>query len=242
MAENKVDLVCTEQKGRYMITNQDVSQGEILFVWKPYVIVPYVTRKDYVCANCIHISTDQTHLNKMIACSQNCHDAFYCSSKCEQGHWNKFHQYECSFLDKIFALQDFGFNEEVVNYARVVMRMLTQRLQEMLDKPHDLSIDCLTHPFPIKFLIQVRNFAFGRRDLSMESAAFFTSLFKHAVQEIPNKSINLCFAFTLYGVYRSCEILQKENNAFMSFVYLYLNTLTKRAFGPGETFSRYGYR
>ena len=70
----------------------------------------------------------------------------------------------------------------------------------------------------------------------MESAAFFTSLFKHAVQEIPNKSINLCFAFTLYGVYRSCEILQKENNAFMSFVYLYLNTLTKRAFGPGETF------
>ncbi len=33
-----------------------------------------------------------------------------------------------------------------------------------------------------------------------------------------------------------CEILQKENNTFTTSLYLYLNILAKRAFGPGETF------
>jgi hypothetical protein len=141
MAESKVDLVCTEQKGRCFITNQSVSQGDILFVWKPYIIVPYVTEKDYVCANCIHISKKQPHIKEMIACRQGCHHVFYCSNKCEQQHWDKFHQYECSFLHKIFALQDFGFSDDVINYARLVMRMLTQRLQEILEEPHDMSIE-----------------------------------------------------------------------------------------------------
>lgn len=51
------------------------------------------------------------------------------------------HQYECPLLDKIFALKDVGFSDDVVNYARLVMRMLTQRLQEILHQPHDMSIE-----------------------------------------------------------------------------------------------------
>ncbi|CAF0918777.1 unnamed protein product [Didymodactylos carnosus] len=77
----------------------------------------------------------------MIGCQQGCLHVFYCSNKCEQQHWDKFHQYECPFLDKIFALQDFGFNDEVINYARLVMRMLTHRLQEVLGMPYDVSME-----------------------------------------------------------------------------------------------------
>ncbi|CAM2721512.1 unnamed protein product [Rotaria socialis] len=140
MNDSKVDLVCTERKGRCWITNQAVSQGEILFVWKPYIIVPYVTNKDYVCANCIHICKEIAHIKDMIGCRQDCRHVFYCSDECEQQHWDKFHQYECPFLDKIFALHDLNFNDDVINYARLVMRMLTQRLLEVLHKPHDMSI------------------------------------------------------------------------------------------------------
>jgi hypothetical protein len=141
MTESKVDLVCTEQKGRCWITNQVVSQGDILFVWKPYILVPYVTEKGYVCANCMHISKKQPYIKEMIACRQSCLHVFYCSNKCEEQHWDEFHQYECSFLDKIFALKDYGFSDDVINYARLVMRMLTQRLQEILGKPRDMSIE-----------------------------------------------------------------------------------------------------
>lgn len=142
MTDSKVNLICTEQKGRCFITNQDISQGDILFVWKPYNLIPYVTEKDYVCANCIHISKKQPSAKEiMIVCRQNCQHVFYCSNKCEQEHWNKFHQYECSFLHKIFALQDFGYSEEVVNYTQLVMRILTQRLQDILNKPNDMSIE-----------------------------------------------------------------------------------------------------
>ena len=141
MGENKVDLICTEQKGRCFIMNQAVSQGDILFIWKPYIIVSYVTEKEHVCANCMHISKKQPHIKGMVACRQNCLHVFYCSNKCEEEHWDKFHQYECSFLDKIVALHNLGFSDEVINYARLVMRMLTQRFQEMLRKPHDISIE-----------------------------------------------------------------------------------------------------
>lgn len=141
MAESKVDLICTEEKGRCLITNQAVSQGDILFVWKPYIIVPYVTEKEHVCANCMHISKKQPHIKPMMMCRQNCLHVFYCSNKCEQEHWDKYHQYECSFLDKIFVLHDMDFSDEVINYARLVMRMLTQRFQEIVSKSRDMSIE-----------------------------------------------------------------------------------------------------
>ncbi|CAF1479714.1 unnamed protein product [Rotaria socialis] len=77
----------------------------------------------------------------MTASRQGCLDIFYCSDKCERQHWGKFHQYECSFLDEVFALQDDNYNEYVINYARLVMRMLTQRLHDLLDKPHNVLLE-----------------------------------------------------------------------------------------------------
>ncbi|CAF0849717.1 unnamed protein product [Adineta steineri] len=136
MTENKVNLAFKEQKGRCLITNQNVSQGDILLVSKPYAIVPSITKKNDICANCICISKHQTHPREMIVCRKSCHHVFYCSNKCEQQHWEKFHQYECSFLDKVCALQD---NDYVINYALLVMRMLTQRLHDILNTSPTVS-------------------------------------------------------------------------------------------------------
>ena len=141
MTTSKVDLVRTEQKGRCLTAKQAISQGEILFVWKPYIVVPYVTRKDRVCANCTYFSKLQTHTTELITCRQGCPHVFYCSTACEQQHWDEFHLYECSFLNQLFDLQEYGFTEEVVNYARVVMRMLTKRFQEILGQSYDVSFE-----------------------------------------------------------------------------------------------------
>lgn len=141
MVENKVDLVCMEHKGRCLTAKQGISQGEILFIWKPYIVVPYVTRKDRVCANCMYFSKVQTHSAELITCREGCTHVCYCSTACEQQHWDEFHRYECSFLNQLFDLQAYGFTEEVVNYARVVMRMLTKRFQEILGQSYDVSFE-----------------------------------------------------------------------------------------------------
>jgi len=126
MAESKVSLIYTEEKGRCWIANEDISQEDILLVSKPYAIIPSIKKKNNVCANCMYIS------NKMIPCRQGCLHAFYCSNECEQQQWNKFHQYECSFLEKIcMTLKNDDYNDYVINYARLVMRMLTQRLNDI---------------------------------------------------------------------------------------------------------------
>lgn len=89
----------------------------------------------------MHISSEQTRTQKVIVCRRGCRYVSYCSSACEQQHWHTFHLYECPFLDKIFALQEIGFTEEVINYARVVMRMLTQRTRELSGITYDVSME-----------------------------------------------------------------------------------------------------
>ncbi|UJR19778.1 hypothetical protein I4U23_022912 [Adineta vaga] len=136
MDGNRVEVIYKEEKGRYTITTKALSEGKILFVWKPYVLVPYVTYKDQICANCISIS-----IKEKIPCRQNCSFVYYCSNQCEKEHWNKFHQYECLFLKNIFQLENLGFNDEVVNYCQLVMRILTQRFKDLLENSNEMSID-----------------------------------------------------------------------------------------------------
>ncbi|CAF1427777.1 unnamed protein product [Adineta ricciae] len=136
MSSNKFEIIFKEGRGRYMIANEELSQEDIAFVWKPYVLVPYVTYKDQVCANCMLISMKAKH-----ECRNNCHRAYYCSRYCEEQHWNEYHQYECSFLEKIFQLEKLGYNDEVVNYARLVMRILTRRFKDLSQKSNHMSFD-----------------------------------------------------------------------------------------------------
>lgn len=125
-----------EGKGRCVTANEDILEGDVLFVWKPYALVPYVTYKDRICANCLSVSMEDK-----FSCRENCGHVYYCSKKCEEEHWNRYHQYECSFLRDIFSLVEFGFNDEVVNYARLVTRVLTQRLNDLVEKSNAISIE-----------------------------------------------------------------------------------------------------
>ena len=118
-----------------MTTNEDISEGDVVFVWKPYALIPYVTFKDQICANCILIAMEEK-----VPCRENCCHVHYCSQKCEEEHWNQYHQYECSFLGNIFSLGECGFSDEVVNYARLVMRSLTQRLKDLVERSSAMSM------------------------------------------------------------------------------------------------------
>lgn len=89
----------------------------------------------------MYISKERTCTVKMVACRQVCLHIFCCSNKCERQHWDKLHQYECSFLDEICALQVNNYNEYVINYVRVVMHMLPQRLHDALYKPQNVLLE-----------------------------------------------------------------------------------------------------
>lgn len=78
MVETKANIIYTGEKGLCLITNEDISQGDILLIAKPYGIIPSITKKNRVCANCMNI------LDKMISCQQDCLHVFYCSNECEQ--------------------------------------------------------------------------------------------------------------------------------------------------------------
>lgn len=135
-------IIYNEQKGRSGVANQDLSQGDILMISKPYAIVPTVRARKKVCENCTRISTEQTRSKEEIACRQGCLHVFYCSKQCEQLNWEKFHQFECPFLDKEYVLQSYySPYEDVIDHARVVMRMLTQRLHEISEEPKDTSLE-----------------------------------------------------------------------------------------------------
>ncbi|UJR12892.1 hypothetical protein I4U23_017066 [Adineta vaga] len=138
MTENKVNVIDTKEKGHCLVANEDVSQGDILLISKPYGIIPSIRKTNKVCANCFDIFQEQIDTKKMISCRQNCLHVFYCSNKCEEEQWNKFHQYECSFLDRI---KDYNDKEYIINYTLLVMRLLTQRFNDILYKSEKISIE-----------------------------------------------------------------------------------------------------
>ncbi|CAF3702634.1 unnamed protein product [Rotaria sordida] len=131
----------------------------------------------------------------MVACRQSCLHVYYCSDKCEQQHWDKFHQYECSFLDEVCALQDYNYNEYVIDCARLVMRMLTLRLQDLLDKSQNVLL---------------------------EDAFMLLSHFDEFSREKKNEFGTVAKTLTKYILTRLIPHLTKDNHEFISFIQSFL--------------------
>ncbi|XP_011502335.1 PREDICTED: SET and MYND domain-containing protein 4-like [Ceratosolen solmsi marchali] len=85
-----LDLKFSVEKGRYVVANQNIKKGQILFVEKPFAFVLLDNENsDVVCANCCKSRGDIPVPCKFCACTM------YCTEKCQKLAWTSYHQWEC---------------------------------------------------------------------------------------------------------------------------------------------------
>lgn len=92
-AADCVEMSYDADRGRYLLTNKDISYGRLLLAEEPYVCVLAPNKRDQYCYNCF----GKLH-SCGIGCS-NCTQVLYCSESCRINNSNT-HTYECNdFLD-----------------------------------------------------------------------------------------------------------------------------------------------
>ena len=95
-----LQIVYTEEKGRFMIASQDIESEQILLSEKPYMSMVFTLYFMDHCNHCTRLVT-----NSFVPC-YNCTEAVFCNEKCRSQGWIKFHKYECglySFMSNLGA-------------------------------------------------------------------------------------------------------------------------------------------
>jgi len=90
-ASSALDIRYSDDKGRYVITNQDIKAGDTLFVEPPnaWVVLP-----DFHESRCHHCTKE---LTQRYPCLQ-CGSTWYCSNACRSQSWAKYHSIECGLI------------------------------------------------------------------------------------------------------------------------------------------------
>ncbi|KYN29622.1 SET and MYND domain-containing protein 4 [Trachymyrmex cornetzi] len=88
-ASAAVEIKCTPEKGRYVVTNRDIKRGQILFVEKAFAFVPLCHIKSDNCYNCCRSSG-----NTPVPCTE-CVDSIYCNITCWNEARSSYHCWEC---------------------------------------------------------------------------------------------------------------------------------------------------
>lgn len=99
--------------GRHLIATRDIRPGEIIFVAKPYIIVPNFKKRIHFCNNCLKVVWSG------IPCD-NCACAMYCSEECQEEALLKFHDIECMILQFVL-LGDSSFDYQIQSSIRAVI-------------------------------------------------------------------------------------------------------------------------
>ncbi|KAK3913191.1 SET and MYND domain-containing protein 4 [Frankliniella fusca] len=92
-----LELKYSNTKGRFVITNQDVKQGDVLFVEKPYTFVVLPDQFKDHCHHCAKV------LIAPIPCSV-CVDVLFCSDECEKAACSSYHHWECGGISLMSAV------------------------------------------------------------------------------------------------------------------------------------------
>ncbi|XP_013414149.1 SET and MYND domain-containing protein 4 [Lingula anatina] len=93
-ASSALDVTTAPTLGRFPVATCDIQVGDTLVIEKPFASV---LLKPYNVSHC-HSCFKQ--LVAPIPCSE-CSTVRYCSQKCKQSGWLRFHQFECPYLDTI---------------------------------------------------------------------------------------------------------------------------------------------
>lgn len=92
-ASTRVELCVMENKGRCTRATNEIKDGSILFVEDPVVSWLRPTMYKFYCSNCF------TKIQNHFMTCFNCVKIKYCSSKCRDEAWQKYHSVECKFQE-----------------------------------------------------------------------------------------------------------------------------------------------
>lgn len=92
-----LELRHADTKGRFVITNQDVKQGDVLFIEKPYAFVVLPDHYKDHCHHCTKV------LVAPIPCP-NCVDVLFCGNVCETAALSSYHHWECGGMSLMSAV------------------------------------------------------------------------------------------------------------------------------------------
>ncbi|KAG5671070.1 hypothetical protein PVAND_001284 [Polypedilum vanderplanki] len=88
-------LKCDENYGRYVITELDLSAGEIVAIESPFSKIVLSGNKYRYCATCL-----SDNFFDLIPCDE-CTSTMFCSEKCKEIGYKKFHRFECTIVDRL---------------------------------------------------------------------------------------------------------------------------------------------
>lgn len=96
-ASNSVELEYDQNYGRHLVASRDIRPGEIILNERPYTMV---TKNPYRYSHCWGCSEFAWNC---IPCDE-CVNVVYCSEKCKNESWQKYHDFECQILGDILEL------------------------------------------------------------------------------------------------------------------------------------------
>ncbi|GFY39882.1 SET and MYND domain-containing protein 4 [Trichonephila inaurata madagascariensis] len=96
-ASSSIDIKYDKSKGRYIIANRTITAGDTLFVEEPYASVLLPVHYPTHCHHCY------TKALAVVPCHQ-CSQVRYCSQKCVDESWEKYHKWECGNLDSLHSV------------------------------------------------------------------------------------------------------------------------------------------
>lgn len=96
-ASKSISLRKNELKGRFVIANDEIKVGDILFVERPFafVVLPKMVHK--YCSFCCK------RIFALVPCSK-CSLACFCNEECRDAAWKSFHSWECGGLEVCFSV------------------------------------------------------------------------------------------------------------------------------------------
>lgn len=98
---NCLELQCDEVYGRKIVTNRDLTTGDVIAIEKPFFKSLDKNSTSFRCLNCLK------SLPKVVIDCRSCSSAKFCSEICRKLAWEEFHEFECKDFDSF--TQDDGF-------------------------------------------------------------------------------------------------------------------------------------
>lgn len=93
-----------ESKGRYAVAADDIAEGTVLLMEKPYSSVLTERCIKQFCNYCLGKITDNPY-----AC-EHCNEAVFCNSECFAEAYSLYHRFECGFLGVLYKLGEFSIH------------------------------------------------------------------------------------------------------------------------------------
>lgn len=115
-ASGAIDVRYSEKFGRHIVATRDIEIGDVLVIEEPYIAFPRPSERHSVCSHCLMDTTAG------IACGS-CVNAIYCSRKCQEIAWCKYHYMDCLFYD---LMSQYDCAETAGQYARIFFQMYSE--------------------------------------------------------------------------------------------------------------------